>query len=405
MSRGPRPVRRDWGDDDAGCVILHVDMDSFFAAVELLERPELVGRPVVVGGGPRGVVTSATYEARAHGIHAAMPVGQARRLCPEAVFLPARRERYVEVSRQVMAVLASVTPIVEQVSIDEAFLDVAGARRRLGPPTRIGEIIRARIRGEVGVVASVGISSTKQVAKLASSSAKPDGLLLVPEARTVEFLHSLPVGALWGVGNRTEAILAAKGIRTVEQVANTPVAALERWTGPAQARRLTELAWGRDSRRVEPESSEKSVGTETTFPLDVTDRAEVSRTLLAQSHECGRRLRAAGLEASRVTVKVRFADFTTITRARSLPAPSQVGTDLAAVARALFDDVRVPPSGVRLVGVRADDLVSVASSGFQWTMGASENPHRAERAMDEIGSRFGAGALAPASLLTPRRDA
>ncbi|MGM0384832.1 MAG: DNA polymerase IV [Actinomycetota bacterium] len=401
MSRGPRPARRDWGDDDTGCTILHVDMDSFFAAVELLERPELAGRPVVVGGGPRGVVTSATYEARAFGIHAAMPISRARRLCPQAVFLPGRRGRYLEVSREVMAVISSTTPVFEPVSIDEAFLDVAGSLRRLGTPTRIATVVRERVREEVGVVASVGVATTKHVAKLASAAAKPDGMLLVPADRSVEFLHSLPVGALWGVGGRTGDVLASRGVRSVEDLAHVPVATLERWVGGAVAARLHELAWGRDPRPVETEHVEKSVGTETTFGSDVGDRGELERTVLRQSHDCARRLRAGGLEATRVGIKVRFSDFTTITRSRVLPAPSQVGGVIAAVARSLLDGVRIPPGGVRLIGVRAEHLVDVTASGFQWTVDGSDNSHRAELAMDAVRRRFGASSLSPASLLPP----
>lgn len=401
MSRGPRPARRTWGDDDAGCTILHVDMDSFFAAVELLERPELVGRPVVVGGGPRGVVTSATYEARAFGIHAAMPIAQARRLCPQAVFLPGRRERYLEVSRQVMAVLSSVSPVIEQVSIDEAFLDVSGSLRRLGTPTRVAILVRERIRAEVGVVASVGLATTKHVAKLASAAAKPDGMLLVPADRTVDFLHSLPVGALWGVGGRTGEVLASRGVRSVEDLARLPVATLERLVGVAAAARLHDLAWGRDPRPVEIERAEKSVGTETTFDSDVRDRGELERIVLRQSHECARRLREAGLEAARVGIKVRFSDFATITRSRGLAAPSQLGSEIAAVARSLLDGVRIPPGGVRLIGVRAEQLLDVTVAGFQWTVDGSDGPHRAELAMDAVRRRFGASTLAPASLLLP----
>src|SRR5690625_1054980 len=205
MSRGERyaGARRDWGADDSGCTILHVDMDAFFAAVELLDRPDLVGRPVIVGADRRGVVLSATYEARSYGVHSAMPMARARALCPSAVVLPPHHDTYARVSRQVMAILAEVTPVMEKVSIDEAFLDVAGAVRRLGPPARIAAAIRSRVHAELGVPASVGVAATKFVAKLASSHAKPDGLLLVPRAATVPFLHSLPVGALWGVGDKT----------------------------------------------------------------------------------------------------------------------------------------------------------------------------------------------------------
>src|SRR5690606_26355262 len=210
MSRHAPPpgLRRDWGDDDEGCPILHVDMDAFFASVELARRPELRGRPVIVGGEGRSVVLAATYEARAFGVHSAMPMTQARRLCPAAVVVPPDHERYREASARVMAVLRDVTPLVEQVSVDEAFLDVSGARRRLGSPTAIAERIRARVHAEQGLTCSVGVAATKFVAKLASGMAKPDGMLLLPRAATVPFLHALPVSALWGVGERTQAALA-----------------------------------------------------------------------------------------------------------------------------------------------------------------------------------------------------
>ncbi|MFZ1382506.1 MAG: DNA polymerase IV, partial [Scrofimicrobium sp.] len=231
MSISPRSssVRRDWGTDDSETPILHVDMDSFFASVELKEDPELRGKPVVVGGlGNRGVVTSATYEARARGVRAGQPIGQARQLVPGAVFLPGRHHLYSEYSARVMDLLGKVTPDLEPLSIDEAFLDVSGSVRRLGSPLSIGEQIRRDIRERIGLPASVGIASTKSVAKIASAHAKPDGLLLIPSDRTVEFLHSLPVGALWGVGRKTGQILIGRGIDTVGDLANTELSLLSR---------------------------------------------------------------------------------------------------------------------------------------------------------------------------------
>ena len=238
MSNAPRDARakRDWGSDDSATPILHVDMDSFFAQVEMREDPSLIGRPIVVGGtSGRGVVTSATYEARALGVRAGMPTSRARALCPTAAFIPGNHALYSHYSRQVMDILATITPALEQVSIDEAFLDVRGARRRLGTPTHIARLIRTRIREQVGLPASVGIASTKSVAKIASSHAKPDGLLLIPASATIEFLHGLPVGALWGVGGRTGAILDREGIDTIGDLAHTPLTRLTKLLGVASA--------------------------------------------------------------------------------------------------------------------------------------------------------------------------
>lgn len=394
-------TRRDWGSDDTGAHILHVDMDSFFASVEILDDPALTGRPVIVGGGERGVVTSATYEARARGIHAAMPMGQARRLYPDAVYVRGRIERYREVSRQVMAVLSSITPELEQVSVDEAFLDVSGSLRRLGSPVEIGTLIRRRIREEVGVPASVGIAGTKHVAKLASQGAKPDGLLLIPVVATVPFVQSLPVGALWGVGHAAEEALTRRGVRTVEQLARIPEPTLARWLGEASASRLLELAWGKDDRQIETERIEKSIGTETTFSGDVTDRSELERVLLRQSHECGVRLREAGLLASRISIKVRFSDFSTITRSRTLTGPIRTGTEIAATARALFAVVAIPRSGIRLIGVRTEGLLDGAVAGFQPSFDTPATAQEAEDAMDRVRRRFGTQTVTPASLLDP----
>src|ERR1700758_1591986 len=251
--------------DDSGCRILHVDMDAFYASVELRDQPGLAGQPVVVGGlSARGVVRSATYEARAFGVRSAMPVSRARRLCPQAVFIPPRHGLYGEVSKEVMAIFRSITPDVEPLSLDEAFLDVAGAQRRLGAPARIAQVIRMQVREQQGITCSVGVAPIKFVAKIASARCKPDGMLVVPAAGLLDFLHPLPVGALWGVGDRAEEVLARLGLRTIGDIAHVPEATLRRELGVAGAH-LHALAWGRDERSVIQKREEKSVGAEETF--------------------------------------------------------------------------------------------------------------------------------------------
>lgn len=401
MSNAPRDARakRDWGSDDSATPILHVDMDSFFAQVEMREDPSLVGRPIIVGGtSGRGVVTSATYEARALGVRAGMPTSRARALCPTAAFIPGSHSLYRRYSRQVMEILATVTPDLEQVSIDEAFLDVSGARRRLGTPTRIARLIRARIRESVGLPASVGIAATKSVAKIASSHAKPDGLLLIPAPATVDFLHGLPVGALWGVGGRTGAILDREGIDTIGDLAHAPVARLSKLLGVAAAHHLHDLAWGIDPRPVTASRPEKSVGMERTFEEDVRSRELIEEFILAAAHDCARRLRAGGVVGWTVGIKMRGADFHTITRSVSLVAPTDTGRDIARAAQSLFAREDMPIGGVRLFGVRVEGLQS-RSGGVAVTLDRDERPAASERAMDQIRSKFGAGALAPATLL------
>ncbi|ROR71850.1 DNA polymerase IV [Bogoriella caseilytica] len=407
MSRAPRSAaaRRSWGEDDTGCTILHLDMDAFFVAVELLDRPELHGRPVIVGGQQRGVVAAASYEARRYGIHSAMPASRARALCPDLVVLPAQRGRYVEVSRQVMQILSEVTETVEQLSIDEAFLDVRPAIRRMGPPTEIARWLRREIHTRLDLPASVGLASTKHVAKLASAHAKPDGLLLIPAAATVDFLHSLPAGALWGVGERAQQSLAAHGIETVRDIAHTTEGELRSILGAAAARKLLDLAWGRDPRPVQPGREEKSIGTESTFPQDVSDRAELGRVLLSQAHACAARLRKAGFAARRVAIKVRFPDFTTLTRSRTLADPTDTAHDLHGAAMELLAAVQLPRGGVRLLGLRAEQLQH-ADVGVQMALDFEEGADSAaaERAMDGVRARFGNQVLLPASLLTSRRS-
>jgi DNA polymerase IV len=386
----------------AGCTVLHVDMDAFFASVEVRRHPELAGTPVIVGGaGNRGVVTSATYEARRYGVHAAMPTSRALRLCPTATVLPGDLALYSEVSHAVMALFRSITPLVEPLSLDEAFLDVSGAGRRLGDAAEVGEYIRARVYDEQGITCSVGVAGTKFVAKLASTRAKPDGMIVVRPPEVMEFLHPLPVGALWGVGAKTEEVLLRLGLRTVGDLAHVPARTLQRAVGQAAGTHLHELSWGRDPRRVVPDEPEKSTGHEETFGTDVDDPVVIHRELLRLSERTAARLRSGGWLARTVTVKVRFADFATITRSRTLGVPTDVGQDLYDTARALFDALGLDRARIRLVGVRAERLVPAGTAPRQLELGAREHGRReAELAVDRAARRFGAGAVRPATLLS-----
>ena len=393
--------------DDEGCSILHVDMDAFYASASLLSRPELKGTPVIIaGGGNRGVVLSATYEARAFGVAAAMPLARARRLCPQATVVAPDYARYERISHAVMAMFASVTPIVEPLSLDEAFLDVSGARRRLGTPRQIAQQIRDTIADEQGITCSAGVASTKFIAKLASGLAKPDGLLVVPAAEVVSFLHQLPVGALWGVGDRTEEALQRLGLHTVADIAHTPVDTLRRALGNTAGPALHALAWGLDTRAVVPTRRERSIGADETFSFDVDDPAYIHRQLLKLSHRTAARVRAAGLVGRTISIKVRFSDFTTITRSKTLRDPTDVSRDIYASARALFDGLGLQRARLRLVGVRMEGLMDSDHAPIQ---GLLDEPahgwHDADRAVDRASARFGAGAVRPASLVEGERSA
>ena len=384
-------------------------MDAFFVSVELLDRPDLVGRPVVVGGaGGRGVVASASYEARAFGVRSAMPMARALQLCPQAVVLPGRMAEYRRASAAVMGVLAEFTPLVEPLSIDEAFLDVSGATKLFGTPAQIARRIRAEVHARTGLTCSVGAASTKFVAKLASGKCKPNGLLVVPEADTVPFLHALPVGALWGVGERTERRLRSRGISTVHELAHTPAHVLERLLGPAMAQRLADLAWGRDERSVVVERPEKSVSHEQTFDVDVVSHAVLEREVRAQADAVAVRLRRAGLVAGTVAVKLRWASFETVTRQERLERPTSTGLVLFRAAARLLDALHQEGRAVRLIGVRADglSLAGEATALTLWDDTGDDDWDAAEQAVDSATARFGRDALRPASLLGrgERRD-
>lgn len=386
--------------DDTGCTVLHVDMDAFFASASLLAYPDLVGTPVIIGGGTRGVVLSATYEARAFGVTSAMPMARARRLCPQATILRPDHDLYSRMSDAVMETFAAVTPYVEPLSLDEAFLDVSGAVRRLGSPARIAQRIRDTVHDEQGVTCSVGVAPSKFVAKLASNLCKPDGLLVVPVAEVVTFVQQLPVGALWGVGEKTEEHLARLGLTTVADIAHTPLRTLKRALGEAGGAHLHDLAWGRDPRRVEPVHREKSIGSDETFPVDVDDPAYIHRELLRLSARTTSRMRAAGLVGRTISIKVRFADFTTITRAKTLRDPTDGTQDVYATAKALYDALGLQRARLRLVGVRVEGLVRAANAPVQPTLDEPEHGWRdADRAVDRAAARFGSGSVGPASLI------
>lgn len=397
MSRAPRSqALYRLGTDDSQTPILHVDMDAFFVEVELLERPHLRGLPVAVGGRERGVVTSASYEARAYGVNSAMPVGQAKRLCPSLIMIPVRHGIYSTVSRRVMEILGTFTPLIEQVSVDEAFLDVSGDRKH--SPVQVAAMIREAVREREGVPASVGIAATKHVAKIASAHAKPDGLLLVPKEKTREFLVGLPLGAIWGVGEATRKRLHQRGITTVRDVMDIDRRDLERLLGKSGAK-LWDLANGIDPRGVETTRVEKSIGKEETYFELLSDREEVKARMLDQSHACAQRLRDRTLVAWTVSIKVRDASFTTITRSHTLPTPTNLGQEIYRVAASLLE---MPKGGARLIGVRVENLEEGDSS--QATLDDDGRTEQAERALDTIRKRFGSGAVGQGTLLSPKAE-
>ena len=384
--------------DDTGTGILHVDMDAFYAAVAVLDDPSLAGKPIIVGAAEgRGVVSSASYEARRYGVRSAMPVRHALTLCPTAVVVHPDFERFLEESEKVMRIFHDFTPIVEPLSIDEAFLDVRGARRLWGSPGRIARMIRSRVRDETGLTCSVGVAAIKHVAKMASTLAKPDGLLIVAEADTQDFLRRQPVRALWGIGPKAGEALANRGIHTVSDVIDSPMPVLERALGHAMAERVWHLARGIDPRGVETERVEKSVGHEETFHTDISDTAVLKSELRRLSDRVGRRLRSNGWEASTISIKVRFADFTTITRSHTLPEPTSVSQRIGDAALELFDAVdRV--MAIRLVGVRAEKLRHAGSTALGlWD--DDEDWRRVEGALDGATEKFGRGVITRANLL------
>ncbi len=399
-----RAIDRSWAHDSRDCPILHVDMDAFYASVMVRDRPDLHDVPVIVGGGHRGVVLSANYLARGHGVRSAMSMTRARRLCPRAVVVQPDYDTFSAVSASVMETFRQVTPVVEVVSLDEAFLDVSGALRRLGSPYSIAEHLRARVHDEQRITCSVGVAATVATAKVASRRAKPDGVLVVPPDAVTTFLHPLDVGELWGVGEKTAEMLHRLGLVSVGDVAHTPLPTLQRAVGPAMGAQLHRLAWGQDRRTLTPrrgaDEPDKSIGADETFGRDTDDREVVLRELLRLSAKVAGRMRAAEVAGRTVTLKVRFADFTTITRSRTTPEATDVTREIYRTAADLFVALGLQRARVRLVGVRVEGLLPRARVQRQLLLGEREHGwSEADRAVDRAASRFGAHAVRPASLL------
>ena len=378
--------------------IIHVDMDAFYASVEQRDRPELRGRPVIVGADPRGrgVVAASSYEARRFGVHSAMPIGRAARLCPDGVFLPVDMEKYAGVSRQIMAILAGFTPLVEPLSIDEAFLDVTQTRALFGGGEEQARRIKSRIRAAVGLAASVGVASNKFIAKVASDLEKPDGLVVVAPGGEAEFLAPLPVSGLWGAGRVTTADLESMGIRTIGQLAAIPPSHLRSRFGRGGAL-MSALAHGVDERAVEPFAPPKSMGAEETFELDHRDGERLRATLRGQAERVARELRAEGYAGRTVTLKLRFADFSTITRSHT-GDPTQDGLTVYREASALLDRV-VLRQPVRLIGLSVSGL-GPAGEGQLALLGPDAiRRERLSRALDRLVERFGEASVRPATTL------
>jgi nucleotidyltransferase/DNA polymerase involved in DNA repair len=390
--------------------IIHADLDQFFAAVEVLDQPHLAGKPVIVGADPcggrgRGVVSTASYEARAFGVHSALPISRAWERCPHGVYLRPRMSRYVEVSRRVMAIFRAFTPDVEPLSLDEAFLDVSGSRRLFGDGATIGRLLRRRIWEEERLVVSVGVATTKSVAKIASDLRKPRGFVVVPPGQEEHFLRPLPLQRLWGVGPKLWRELEALGLRRVEDLLNAPTALVLRRLGGARARHLLALARGEDPRPVERRPGAKTLGHETTFATDCRDRELLERTLLRLADELGRRVRRAGLQARCVHLKLRWDDFSTLTRSDTRSWATDSTLEIHERAAAPLRELLAANRG------RAVRLIGVSVSGFEEStqislFDDSAQHHSAlDRVADSIRDRFGEEAIGPARLLSaPPRD-
>ena len=378
--------------------ILHVDMDAFYASVAERDDPSLRGKAVVVGAGARGVVLSANYAARKYGIRAAMPVGRAKRMAPHAIFVTPDHSRYSEVSAKVMEIFDSFTPLVEPISLDEAFLDVTGARKLLGTGREIAVEIRRQVEASEGITCSVGIAPSKFIAKLASGHCKPNGILEIPADRILNFLHPLPVTAIWGVGPKTAETLERLGLRTVADIANLPRATLIRALGQASGASLYELAWGRDYRDVTPNEPDKSISAAETFAQDIDDPEEILQEFLRLTEKAAARLRENGYYAKTISIKVRFADFSTISRSKTLPLPIDSTHDIYEIAKSLYLALNLDRARLRLVGISLDNLSEAAPE--QLLLGAREKGWReADTAIDRAKLRFGGGSVRPGRLI------
>jgi DNA polymerase IV len=370
--------------------ILHVDMDAFYASVEVREDPTLAGKPIAVGGGgPRGVVTSASYEARRFGVRSAMPGVRARRLCPDLIIVPPNFALYQAESTKIREIFLSFSPLVEQISMDEAFLDVGGSVRLFGDPVTIADKIRARMLADRRLICSVGVAPNKFLAKLASEHAKPDGVVHVPHDKVHEFLDPLPVNALWGVGEQTAQALDRLGVRVVADLKELPEGVLERAFGHGTAVHLLALARGDDERAVVLYEQPKQVSAEQTFERDLDAPDHIRRELLRLADRVAVRLRKQGFSARTVTIKVRFSDFRTVTRSRTLAEATDVAARIYAASRDLYDTMRLFRPRIRLLGVSASGLIT-GTAPEQLKLG--ERPDRwrdAEEAVDSLRAKYG----------------
>jgi DNA polymerase-4 len=385
--------------------ILHVDMDAFFASVEQLDNPQLRGKPVLVGyDGPRGVVAAASYESRKFGCRSAMPTAVAKRLCPQAIIVPVRFGRYGEVSRQVFAIFESYTPLVQPLSVDEAFLDVAGSVRLFGSPESIAQQIKDRIRATTGLTGSVGVAPNKFLAKLASDMNKPDGLTVISEDNVDTILPPLPVEKIWGIGPKTTRRLNDIGVRTIGDLRRLSSDLLKLRLGD-DAEHYRKLAFGIDDRVVSPDRDAKSIGQEQTFDQNLTDPEAVRSVILGQAEQVGARVRRNGVVARSVTVKIRYGDFETITRRTTLADAADSTAALWTAAKTLFDawassDFRP----VRLIGVTAGQLSPAENHASLFTDPAREKEKRLDSVVDQINAKFGKRAVHRAPSAGRRRD-
>ncbi len=378
--------------------ILHVDLDAFFAAVEQRDRPELRGKPVIIGGGPdqRGVVSTCSYEARKFGVHSAMPLRTAGRLCPQGIFLPVDGRKYQTASREVMAILRRFTPMVQPVSIDEAFLDVTASRALFGDGETIARAIKAAVHDEVGLTISVGVATTKLVAKVASDLRKPDGLVLVPPGEEATFLAPLQISRLWGVGEKTAAALAEFGVRTIGDLAALPPAAIERRFGKHGAS-LVERAHGIDPDPVAGGEAAKSIGHEHTFDVDTSDREVIERALLGMADGVAGRLRSMGWKAVTITLKLRDSSFATITRQVSLKQPADLTEEIYAATLVLLRK-ELRGQRIRLVGVTASNFREREQLGM-FAEAGDPRRHKAAEALDAIRRKYGERSVMRATLV------
>jgi len=384
--------------------ILHVDMDAFYASVAEKDNPKLKGKAVVVGAGRRGVVSAANYEARKFGIRAAMPVYKAKALAPHAIFISPDMARYEDVSRSVMSIFHDITPLVEPISLDEAFLDVTGARRLLGDGQTIAKLIRARVEQKEGITCSVGIAHNKFIAKIASNQCKPNGLLEIDPERVLEFLHPLAAKEIWGVGPKTNEQLAKMGLQTVGDIANTPRSTLIRVLGQASGSSLYELAWGRDYRDVEIEHIEKSISSSETFDQDLDSQEEILKEFLRLTERSVERMREKGFAAGTISIKVRFTDFKTISRSKTVDLPITGTQEIFEVVKNLYLALNLENVLIRLVGVSLDSLVEDEEINQMVLGQRTSGWQQADKAVDRIKNKFGSASLRPARLVEDHEE-